>query len=365
MKQIPFYDATKSYEDNYDNGPYGIFAEEIFPALKAHHPSTFMGFKVNIPFGIPAGPLLNSTFIQGAWRCGFAINTYKTVRSDIYPCHPFPNVIKVRGNGPDIHPGETVIGDLDISSIEIEHDGITNSFAVPSKIPSVWQADIREAMKAMTTGNLLIGSFMGIKREDMTREDYINDFAKACTLMVETGVPIIEVNFSCPNFGKEGLICNDVETSALILEELHKAKRNVPLLVKIGYFAKEDQDNLQRLLEIIHQYANGVSAINTISAKVVDTDGKQILPGSPVRLSSGTCGATIRWAGIEMANRIMAYKNTKGWKDFTVVGVGGVVRPEDYFIYKNVGVDAVMSATGAMWRPTLANEIIEKINTKS
>jgi dihydroorotate dehydrogenase len=62
-----------------------------------------------------------------------------------------------------------------------------------------------------------------------------------------------------------------------------------------------------------------------------------------------------------MVERIMEYKKRKGWKDFTVVGVGGVVKPEDYFSYKKLGCDAVMSATGAMWRPTLAQEIREKL----
>lgn len=362
MNTIPFYDATRTYDDNYENGPFGIFADQTFVPPNPKNTATFMGFTVSIPFGIPAGPLLTSKFISGAWRCGFAIATYKTVRSDIYPCHPFPNVIKVKGSGSDIHPGDTVIGDLDMSSIDIEHDGITNSFAVPSKIPTVWQQDISDAVTAMKPGNVVIASFMGIKRDEMTLSDYVNDFVKACLLVKETGAPIMEVNFSCPNFGKEGLICNDIETSTLILEGLHQAKGNVPLLVKIGYFVPEAQETFEKLLDAIQMYADGVEAINTIPAKVVDTDGKQLLPGSPVRLSSGTCGATIRWGGLEMAERIMEYKKRKDLKDFSVVGVGGVVKPEDYFTYKKLGVDAVMSATGAMWRPTLALEIIEQLN---
>src|SRR3989344_8890333 len=108
-------------------------------------------------------------------------------------------------------------------------------------------------------------------------------------------------------------------------------------------------------------YAEGVAAINTIQAKVVDEQGKQILPGSPVRLYSGICGSAIKWAGLEMAERIVTYKNQKGGKDFVVVGVGGVVEPADYFRYKDIGVTAVQSATGAMWRPELAKEIRDMI----
>lgn len=358
----PFYDVTKSYEENYDNGPFGLFADRTFSALPVNQPQTFMGFNVDLLFGIPAGPLLNSKFITAAWRAGFSLNTYKTVRSDIYPCHPFPNVIKVKGKTEHIYPGDTVVGNTDMSTVDIEHDGITNSFAVPSKPASYWQDDAKKTLAAMSPGNVLIMSFMGIKKEDMTRDAYIQDFVLAYTLAQATNAPIFEVNLSCPNFGKEGLICNDLQMSRDLLEALHGAKRNTPLLVKIGYFDKNLQNDLEQLLESIHTFADGVVAINTISAKVVDQSGKQLLPGSPVRLYSGVCGAAIQWAGLETAERIIEVKRRKNWKNFTVIGVGGVVTAEDYFKYMKLGVDAVQAATGPMWKPDLAIEIRNQLN---
>ena len=44
-----------------------------------------------------------------------------------------------------------------------------------------------------------------------------------------------------------------------------------------------------------------------------------------------------------------------------IIGVGGVTKPEDYFEFKDAGADVVMSATGAMWNPNLAQEIKQKI----
>ena len=35
---------------------------------------------------------------------------------------------------------------------------------------------------------------------------------------------------------------------------------------------------------------------------------------------------------------------------------------KDYFEYKDAGADSVMSATGAMWNPLLAQEIKAKLN---
>lgn len=353
---LPFYDSTKSYEDNYQKGPFGDFTSFPTDQLPSAKQVTFLGFKLDLPFGIPAGPLLNSKFVTAAWRWGFSLSTYKTVRGNDYACHPHPNVIKVEMQR-DIHPGETVVGSIDTSTIDVTKDGITNSFGVPSRPPEVWQQDVKKGMVEMKPGNLMILSFMGTKKDGMTATEYVEDFAKTAKLAKDTGAPILEVNFSCPNVGKEGLICNEVETSRSILEAIKAVRGNVPLLVKIGYFPPDQQNTLEALLTAIHENASGVAAINTIQAKVTDEKGAQMLPGSPVRLFSGICGATIRWAGLEMAERIVEVKKRKGWKDFVVIGVGGVTTPADYQKYMNLGVDAVQSATGAMWNPRLAVEI--------
>lgn len=362
IEQIPFYDAEMSYDENYVNGPFGAFADPNAPVELSHHTYDFLGHVVSLPFGIPAGPLLNGRFCEAAMRLGFSLATYKTVRGEAIPCHPFPNVIRVQSETSRILPGETVIANPDIRNIDIEHDGITNSFGVPSKDPSVWVSDATGAVQNTPEGSLLIMSFMGTKHEGMALDEYIADFVRTCRLARSTGAPVLEVNFSCPNVGKEGLICNDVETSTAILEALHAEKGNVPLLVKIGYFPKESQAALEQLLAAIHKYAEGVVAINTVQATVINPDGTQALPGSSVRRQSGTCGATIRWAGLEMVDRIHAVRTAHDWKDFTLVGVGGVTKPEDYYSYRQAGADAVQSAAGAMWRPMLAQEIIHREN---
>lgn len=82
----PFYNVDLSYEDNYARGPFGEFAAALrgdVPAGEAASPakSSFFGIPVDLPFGIPAGPLLNERFTTAAFRMGFDIATYKTVRS--------------------------------------------------------------------------------------------------------------------------------------------------------------------------------------------------------------------------------------------------------------------------------------------
>ena len=105
----PFYDVSRSYEDNYEQGPFGVFAEALKDGNGADAAgttsegalATFLGQPVNLPFGIPAGPLLNSRFTTAAFRMGFDLATYKTVRSRAWGCNPFPNVLAVHPKSAD------------------------------------------------------------------------------------------------------------------------------------------------------------------------------------------------------------------------------------------------------------------------
>jgi dihydroorotate dehydrogenase len=75
-----------------------------------------------------------------------------------------------------------------------------------------------------------------------------------------------------------------------------------------------------------------------------------------MRLRAGVCGAPIKWAGIDMVTRLKKIREKKNYT-FTIDGVGGVTKPEDYEEYMKAGADTVFSATGAMWNPYLAQEI--------
>jgi len=113
-------------------------------------------------------------------------------------------------------------------------------------------------------------------------------------------------------------------------------------------------------VQSVGNVVDGIAAVNTIPAKIYNDKGEQALPGQN-RLVSGTCGAGIKWAGLNMVKRLKALRDELGMK-FAIVGVGGVMSTADYYEYKNAGADAVMSATGAMWNPLLAQEIKRTIN---
>lgn len=353
--KTPFYDPGKTYDENYDKGPFGAFADNEVFEQKGEPRYDFLGQKVHLPFGIPAGPILNSKYVKAAFEKGFDLVVYKTIRSDIFPCHPLPNIVPL-----------DVEGDLSLKKLQeplVTKDKydepltITNSFGVPSKKAAQWQEDVSKALSYAGRGQVLILSFMGTVRPNQTQDEFVADYILAGQLALATGVKIIEANLSCPNIGNEGLVCYNLDVTEKIAKGLKKIKKDVPLILKVGYY--QDDKQIFRLAKIAHKYADSIAVINTLQGTIVDKNGDQALPGKN-RLRSGVCGAAIKWAGIEMVKKLTKIRSGEKY-NFSIEGIGGVMTPSDYVDYKKAGADSVMSATGAMWNPYLAQEIKNSI----
>lgn len=359
--QTPFYDPKKTYQENYDQGPFGAFADGVDLRENTEPKFDFLGFKINTPFGIPSGPLINSKFCKAAFEKGFDVIHYKTRRSVYFPTNQWPNVIFVDVDG-DLtleRAKKPLLGSTQTNK-DPKKFSITNSFGNPSpEPPSVWQEDMKKAVEAAGLGQLLVASVVGTIQPEFSEEDYHGDFAKAATMAKTTGVKVIEVNLSCPNVASEGILCYSKDAVEAVCRKTKKAIGNIPLLVKFGYFSADQQELLEDIMQAIYPFISGVANINTIPAPVVDKKGKQALPGKG-RLMAGICGASIKWAGLDMVKRLKQIRE-KIKKDFAIIGVGGVMSSEDYLEYRNAGADLVQSATGAMWNPYLAQDIKKRL----
>jgi dihydroorotate dehydrogenase (NAD+) catalytic subunit len=349
MVSAPFYDPARSYQENFEHGPFGLFADTQFHSPTIQSCSKFLGVPVEMPFGIPAGPLLNGRYVKAALDLGFSIPVYKTVRTRAYACHPWPNVLAVQVQG-DLQTGRRLVASTDYS----EPISITNSFGVPSFDPAFWQPDMADAAAHAVAGQMVVGSFQGTLPEGGSAEDYIADFRLGARLVKETGVHAVEVNLSCPNEGTAHLLCFDTSRSRRVVEAIQEELCGVPLVIKTAFF--EDDAKLEAFLRELGPVVQGIAAINTISAEVVDEQGEQALPGEG-RLRSGVCGAAVQWAGLSMTGRLKLMREELGL-GFEIVGVGGVNNAEAYAAYRAAGADAVMSATGAMWNPLLAQQVL-------
>ena len=359
MNNAILYDIYESYEENFKKVSLRIinFKKPEFKKNKTVY--TFLGFRINLPFGIPAGPLLNSKYIKKAFEFGFAVSTYKTVRSDSFPCHPFPNILYVK-LAKNFEFQKNARATVDKKGQKYPNITITNSFGVPSKQPDFWIKDAKKALKYQKETNLLIVSFMGTAKKGQTEQELIEDFARTAKLAKSTGAKILEVNLSCPNIGNEGLVCYNLDMSEKVCKAIRSAIDKTPLVIKVGYYRNDGK--LREIARIADRYANAIAVINTIQAEILDKNGKQALPGEN-RLRSGVCGHTIKSLGLEMVKRLNKIKLQKNYM-YEIIGIGGIMTPKDYFEYKKAGANLVQSATGAMWNPYLAYEIWKIENSR-
>lgn len=350
MIHVPFYDPGKTYYENLEHGPFGAFTDSEV-VHRGESKFSFLGHPISYPLGIPAGPLLDSKFIKAAFEKGFDVPVYKTVRAEKFPCHPFPNVLAVHVEG-DLTL-EKMSSPLLADAMYAEPLSITNSFGVPSRSAGEWQADVKKAVAMAGDGQVMVMSCMGTVHEGQTKEQFIADYVKSAQLSVATGAKILEINLSCPNIGNEGLVCYNIDMTRDVTQAIRKVIGATPLVLKVGYFIDDAQ--LEELVAIADEYADGISSINTLQATIVNNDGEQALPG-PNRIKSGVCGASITWAGLSMVERLEKLR-TKRASKYAIVGCGGVMNAEHFRAYRDRGADVVMSATGAMWNPYLAKDI--------
>jgi dihydroorotate dehydrogenase (NAD+) catalytic subunit len=350
MLQAPFFDPKKTYYENWEKGPFNGFADGV---VLEEGPARFdfLGTRIDYPIGIPAGPLLNGKFVKAALDKGWTVPVHKTVRSAKHPCNDFPNVLGVV----DL-PGDLTL-EMAQKPLVVKDDyqeplSITNSFGNPSYDPEVWMKDLRDSVAYAKPGQLVMCSFEATKREGMSPEEYVADWVNGMQMMKDAGVKVLETNFSCPNEGAASLLCFDVPKVKMITTAIKEQIGDTPLIIKIAYFG---QDELRELVQEVGNIVDGFAAINTIPAPVVNPDGTQALPGAH-RVKSGICGHAVKWAGVDMTRRLAELRSEFRMR-YGIIGSGGVTVPEDYKEYRDAGADLVMSATGAMWNPYLADEI--------
>lgn len=352
------YDSTRTFDDNFDNGPFGFDTKKVFES--GVPTNQFLGFPVYTPFGIAAGPLPTSKHIKAAFELGFDVLCYKTQRTVQTPVNPFPNVVPVDVDGDvTLELASVGVTQKDKFNSDPTKLTITNSFGNPSRGPDFWVDDLKKALTYAGKGQLLIMSVCGTIRENQTQDEYFTDFADAAKLAADAGAQAIELNLSCPNVANEGIICYTPAAVQEIVKKSRAAIGDKKLILKFGYFANDQQQLLESMLADIVDQIDAISIINTIQAAVYKKNGSQALPGEG-RLKSGLCGAGVKWAGLDMVKRLDKIRKNYSY-DFEIIGVGGVMTPEDYREYRQAGADCVQTATGAMWNPNLAAEIKQSL----
>ncbi len=346
IQQVQLYDDQKDFEANKQEGPFGDYVAIDEPYVDEGEPQyDFFGTPVYSPFGIGAGPLPTPKFIKAALDKGFDIVTLKSVRTDVFPLNPYPQLRPVQVVG-ELDPSQPV----HVADSYSEPLAVANSFGIPSVTPAEWRPAMRESFALTGKGQALLVAFQGTAH-GRGRDDFVEDHVRGIELIKQTGAKTIEINLSCPNEGEAVLACFDTDMTTRIVQAVKVAHPDVNLIIKLAYFP--DKAQLRDLVVKVGGLLEGISAINTMATTVIDANGGEVFPGRP---KAGVSGAPVKWAGLEMTRELAKLRQELGFS-YKIIGLGGVMSATDFHEYRDAGADYVLSVCGAMWNPELAAEI--------
>jgi dihydroorotate dehydrogenase (NAD+) catalytic subunit len=330
------YDISHSYEWNYENAPQEAPSLDV-PQVDGDW--DFCGIPVPSPLGMPAGPLLNSSWIVYYSRLGFDVLTYKTVRSRYRKCYELPNLSHIRT--------PQLTGNDDVVTEGAYSESWAISFGMPSKAAEEWTRDVERARCELSPKQLLSVSVVASPEEGWTLKQIVADFVECARLATDSGADAVEANLSCPNVcSQEGQLYTSPEASAEIAGALANVLHSVPLILKIGLFDNSTQAS--EFVTSIAPYANALSTTNSISAKVMGSSGQPAFGG----LSRGIGGLCIRDrcnAEVRMLSDVVAAIAPH----VRLIGVGGIASTEDARERLANGAHHIQIATAAMLNPLI------------
>ncbi|MGC9020366.1 MAG: dihydroorotate dehydrogenase [Candidatus Methanodesulfokora sp.] len=196
--------------------------------------------------------------------------------------------------------------------------GLVNSMGLPNPGAEEMAGEIRRARKEVKIP--IIASIAGESEEE---------FLKVASIMEEAGADAVELNLSCPHSRKLGLeLGSDPQLVKKIAKEV-RGSVSLPLLAKISAHFPSIPDYLESFIEHI----DGVTAINTLKAMVIDVD--EMVPVLGGRYG-GLSGPAIRPIALRVVNEIR-----RAFPDISIIGVGGVEDWRSALEMIMAGADAV------------------------
>ena len=163
------------------------------------------------------------------------------------------------------------------------------------------------------------------------------------------GISAVEINISCPNVDKGGLVFGkDPEISARVTETVVK-NTNKPVIVKLT----PNVSDITILATAVEQAgAHSLSLINTLTGMAIDIETRKPRLGN---ISGGLSGPAIRPVALHMV-----YQVVKAVK-IPVIGIGGIMNAQDALEFLIAGASAVQVGTANFINPGATLEIIDGI----
>ena len=283
-------------------------------------PVTVAGLNFRNRIGLAAGLDKNGRCIDGLGAMGFGFIEVGTVTPRAQPGNPKPRMFRLRD------------ADALINRLGFNNDGL-----------EAFIANVKRSSSFRAAGGI-VGLNIG-KNAATPMERAVDDYLLALA-SVYPHADYVTVNISSPNTAHLRTLQTDSALDALLDalqrrrgELRDKHRRTVPLFLKIA--PDLDEAQVHSIAGALRRFlVDGVIATNTTVARdavqgMAHADEVGGLSGRPL---------------LEASNRVVRQLRAELGRHFPIIGVGGVMSPEDARAKMAAGADLVQIYTGLIYR---------------
>lgn len=190
------------------------------------------------------------------------------------------------------------------------------------------------------------------KEANLTPGAGVADFVESFRKLNEAGVgDYYTINISCPNaFGGETF--TEVPLFQMLMDEIVKVRTTKPVYIKMPI--NIEWAHFAQLLDVADKHGVQGVVIGNLNKNYKDLEHPE---DAPAEFRGGLSGKPCRALSTELIRKTRALYG----KRFTIIGVGGVLTPEDAMEKFSAGADLVALITGMiMGDPWVMRSICEK-----
>jgi dihydroorotate dehydrogenase (NAD+) catalytic subunit len=182
-----------------------------------------------------------------------------------------------------------------------------------------------------------------------TLEEYVELARKLDNISQEKGIAGLEINISCPNVQKGGIVWGtEAQLTYKVVNNIRKVT-TLPLIVKLSPNVTDI-----KVIAVAAEEAGAdvLSLINTLVGMAVDVSLRR---PKLANISGGLSGPAIKPVALWMVWQVFQTVN------IPIIGMGGIMKAEDALEFIIAGARAVSIGTANLVNPKAAIEIIEGI----